>query len=234
MKRKTKIILFFSLLILTLFVVLNLINFKNSDENSFEPISNNKEKFIYLFNDTILNKISFESAFGNKNNQIYIYKIDTNFEIIIWNITDLYNVKISNIEMFKNEDFNRISFNPSFKIEWGNPKISMFSIVDKIIAKNIKIHCSINSEIINHIKENDLLFLNLKSNGFAISENDFDYKLKFDFGKKLFVNLAFINDKIGFKIILLKTKNNNYDFQNKIIEILKVKSKSKILNELNS
>lgn len=214
------IIAIFFIIIITNFIISSV----KTKEFRYYIIKNQDTKFLYLFEDSIQNDFTFKYAYGNSNEQIFIYDYIKKYHLIIWNISGFKNVVPLDMEIVSNDDFARINFNPQTYTEWGKPQIKLLSKVEHLKANKITIHVDEDYKLINYKKDTSFLFLNLESKGFAISDSLIDYKLKIAFEEKSNYNVAFTNQNSSFQVIILKGIHENIIDENMLFGILQITS----------
>jgi hypothetical protein len=179
-------------------------------------------KISNLFKDSLQASLIFNAAFGNENEQIYIYDYKQSFNLIVWNLAGFSKVNPSEIELVTNSNFSLIKFNPQTYIDWGNPKVRMSVKHELFDVTNLIIHVNEGFTLNNSIKKNEILFLDMISNGLVVSDNEIDYKLKFEFDSPMHCNVVFTNQISSFQIILLKPIGNNKIGEFELIDLLKI------------
>lgn len=208
-------------LVLSIIIVFNFIPISISTTNNRYGIIEKQNPMITnLFKDSVQDNLMFQTAFGNKNEQIYIYDYKSIYNLIIWNITGFSDILLKELNIVTNNQFEEIKFNPQSYIEWGDPKVKILSKVDSLSAKKIIIHVDEGCKLKKSKKEPNFLFLDIESNGFAISDIPLDYKLKIEFERKLNYNVCFVNRKRSFQIIILKKNNSDLFFNESLLSMI--------------
>lgn len=218
-------IIYWLLLIIFLIIITNFIRICNRyDRYSYYPFGTANPLVTDLFKDSINLDLTFHSGFGNELEQVYIFDYLDSYNLIIWNLSGFSKVNPNEIELVTNSDFSLIKFNPHTYINWGSPKVKMIVKPELFDATNLIIHVNEGFTLNNSIKKNEMLFLDMISNGLVVSDNEIDYKLKFEFDSAMHCNVVFTNQISSFQIILLKPIGNNKIGEFELIDLLKIPS----------
>lgn len=219
----SKIIIGVVLLILSLFVINLIVNRKfltESLEYGYEAYGK-KALFHELFKPQIQKELIIKSSFGNNYEQISINSFN-DYDIYIWNIKGFQNIQMDSLLVGYVDNFNDIVFNPNRYITWGMPPITLSSKMENLQAEKISVNLDEKSKVLNHLRGNNFLILNLKSNGIALYNSNFDYLLKLGADRFIELEVCFLKDSDSFKIILLKP-NQNHKLKTTISDIIKPK-----------
>ncbi|MAC96741.1 MAG: hypothetical protein CMC96_14715 [Flavobacteriales bacterium] len=222
-KRFRKIIIAVVLLILSLFVINLIVNRKfltESLEYGYEAYGK-KALFQELFKPEIQKELIIKSSFGNAFEQISINSFN-DCDIFIWNIKGFQNIQMDSLLVGYVDNFDEIVFNPNRYINWGMPQVTLSSKMENLQAEKISVNLDEKSEVQNHLRGNNFLILNLKSNGVALYNSNFDYLLKLGIDRFIEFEICFLKDSESFKIILLKP-NQHHKLTTTISNLIKPK-----------
>lgn len=210
MSKSLKIIFGISLFVLAL-LVLNLVVNRTFLADSLEygyEAKGKKALFQKLFKPEVQKKLNLKGSFGNDNEQISINSFD-NYDIFIWNITGFKEIEMDSLLIGYVDHFDDIIFNPKRYIDWGVPQVTLSSKMENLVAKQISVNISEQSKIEKHLRGDNFLSLNLKSDGFAVYNRSLDYLLKIEIDRFLEFEVCFLKDSESFKIILFKPNSQN-------------------------
>lgn len=186
-------------------IVINLLFASKADKkNKYDFIKESPHLNDYLFNKNARNKLSLISAMGNKQEKIFFYRFDKNYNLIVWNIKGFSKVDLSKIHLYKIKNFNSILINPQRFFEMGYFKV--ISKTEQLKSNKLTIYTSDNANILNHFEKTDTAYLNIVSNGLILGNKN-KFFIKLISKNPFFFNLLFIKNPKGFHFIILSSKN---------------------------
>lgn len=175
-----------------------------------------------IFNSEVQNKLKSISIIGNSEEQLYLYDFENDFFIALWNIKGFNEISPDKIELVSNSAFDKILINPQNYSYYDVLKMRFSSKLEHLSACEILIHLSQNSSLNDSDKRPNMLRINVMSKGFAISDKDFDYKLKVEFNEYRNFSIWFTNRLSSFQIILLVPKNQARELGDDVVELFNV------------
>ena len=214
MKKKITIIA----IVLIIIVVANFIYSSiKLDDNNYTMILDNRE-ISGLFNKHLKESISFKSALGNNNEQIYFYKSAHNSDIIVYKINGYKDVSLNDIHMYLIDNLKEIQINPQRFNDLGYFKLT--TSLNALSAKKLILYSSVDSKIIKHFEDDTSAYISLYSNGLLITDNNKAPQIKFSFNEPKVFNLYFTKKDSSMFLYFLTSSGNMKLDSNRLLELI--------------
>ena len=218
MKKGFKIGLYIVLAI----IIVNIISFIYSvviaEKHNYDIIHNPTKTYNYLFKKKFENKLQFDYAIGNDNEQIYVFKFENDYDLIIWSINGFSKIDLSEVKLINIEDFDKIGFN-STNIS-GFKCFQIISKGDLLKANSLNIYINNEVDIRNHFDENNFSYLNIVSKGIALGDLH-EYKIKIESNENIHFNFALIKSRSEFQFVILAPRGNHNMEDDLLLKVLK-------------
>lgn len=200
-----KAIIIIILIIITLLAINIITGPVMNHRNKYNLIKNAHHLNDYLFNNGARKMISLKSAMGNKDEQIYFYNFDYDYDLIVWNIKGFSKVNLAKIHLYEITNFNSILINPQRFFEMGYFKAISESA--KLMSENMTIYTNQGARILNHFEKPDTAYLDIISDGLMLGHEN-NYFIKIVAKTPIHFSFLFLKDSNGFHFIILSSKNN--------------------------
>ncbi|KAB1063489.1 hypothetical protein [Salibacter halophilus] len=180
------------------------------EDNNFNK---NKLKTAYpLFSDSLFNELILVNSYKNKISEIHILETKKKSNLYFFSLENYSPVKVSNISVYDNYNYDDILINPNVTLSLDSNNINFIMKPEKedVIIDSLILFMPPDNEYKSHNRSNDYLNLNFISDGFALSDDEYDVKLLIKTRNKKDFNVTFFNKKgkLLMVIILANNKEN--------------------------
>jgi hypothetical protein len=195
------------IIVISIILIVNLIYFitfyLSSNRYFYNKIEGEDDKYKYLFNDTIRDKLNYVNSFGNETENYYVYDLISEIQCFIMDVEGLVDTEVADIEMFEDSNFEEIKMNPKHHSYIGSRNFSLITKTTDLKFSKLKIHVNEKFKLLYNNRYNNYYLIHMNSKGFALSDSLHDYKLKLANNKSFESILIFLHEEKNSKFLVL-------------------------------